>query len=153
SFAWLFHFGLYQWAGRLVRRWERDPANREKFEQMLEFSRRNVVFPPEMNPDEQERRHRDAAHRYRVYWQALQLSRLSRLGNKIIAMYLDGTQHHIRQLGALHLRSVGRHQGTQPWQGEGAIWLNESGKAVPIVLTAKRRQELSCQEIQIPAVL
>src|SRR5262249_15521249 len=79
SFAWLFHFGLYQWAGRLVRRWEQDPANREKFEQMLEFARRNVVFAPNMSSQEQERRHREAAHRYRVYWQALQLSHLSRL--------------------------------------------------------------------------
>src|SRR6185369_6034050 len=44
SFAWLFHFGLYQLARRRVRRWERDPANGEMLARMLEFSRRNLML-------------------------------------------------------------------------------------------------------------
>src|SRR5437763_1774365 len=45
SFAWLFHFGFYQLAGWRVRRWERDPANREAVERMTEFAERNLDLP------------------------------------------------------------------------------------------------------------
>lgn len=153
SFAWLFNFGLYQWAGWRVGRWERDPANATTLARMLEFARRNLMLPAELEEAEKDRRYRAAAHRYRVYWEALQLSGLSRRGNSLIAMYLDGYQHHIRQFAALHLRSVGKQQGTQPWQGEGALLDNGVGKLVPVVMTAKRREELTCQTVPLPKVL
>jgi hypothetical protein len=153
SFAWLFHFGLYQWARHRVRRWEQNPANVETYARMLEFSQRNLVLPAELSEEERQRQYCDAARRYRVYWEALQLSRLSRMGNKLVAMYLDGHQHHIRQAAAFHLRSVGKQQGTQPWQGEGALLDNGAGQLVPIVLTTKRRQEMICQRQQVSNIL
>jgi hypothetical protein len=139
SFAWLFHFGLYQLAGWRVRRWERDPAHRPQIERMEQFARRNVVLPPGLSPGEQERYVRDASHRYRVYWEALQLSGITRSKGRIISMYLDGHQHHLRQPVALHLTSVDKGQVTQPWQGEGALLDNGHGKLVPFVLTGGRR--------------
>jgi hypothetical protein len=142
SFAWLFNFGLYQVAQVRVRRWERDPSNRDALERMLEFSRRNLALPEDLDENERENRFRDAARRYRVYWEALQMSRLSRVGNKLVAMYMDGNQHHLKQSAALHLASVGKQQVTQPWQGAGALRDNGHGKVVPIVLTGKRLQEL-----------
>ena len=68
SFAWLFHFGLYQLAGLRVRSWERNPANREAMERMLEFSRRNLDVPEGLSEADREVRSARAAHRYRVYW-------------------------------------------------------------------------------------
>jgi hypothetical protein len=142
-FAWLFHFGFYQLAGRRVRRWEQDPANHETCERMLEFARRNLLLPEGLSPEEQEQRYREAAHRYRVYWEALQLSGFSRMGKKLVAMYMDGHQHHLRQQAALHLATVGKEQVTQPWQGEGALVDNGRGKLIPVVLTAGRREKLT----------
>lgn len=153
SFAWLFRLGLYQLARRRVCRWERDPANRETLERMLEYSRRNLVAPAELTDEQREHHHRNAAHRYRVYWEALQLSKLSRLGKKIVAMYLDGNQHHLRQMAALHLTSVGKGQVTQPWQGEGALRDNGHGKLVPTVLTTRRREELHVRKINVPGII
>jgi hypothetical protein len=68
-------------------------------------------------------------------------------------MYLDGDQHHIRQFAAFHLRSVGKQQGTQPWQGEGVLVDNGVGKLVPVVLTAKRREQMLCQSVALPALV
>ena len=59
-------------------------------------------MPAECGEAERRRRCEEAAHRYRVYWEALQLSGFSRLGHKLIAMYLDGHQHHLRAPAALH---------------------------------------------------
>jgi hypothetical protein len=146
-FAWLFHFGPYQIARVRVRRWERDPANREVLEKMDEYARRNLLLPAGLSEQEQERFYREASHRYRVYWEALQLSRFSRLGHALIGMYLDGTQHHIRQPAALHLASVGKEQVTQPWQGEGALRDNGKGKLVPLVLTLGRRERMKVEEV------
>jgi pyoverdine/dityrosine biosynthesis protein len=153
SFAWLFHFGLYQWAEWRLRRWERDPANQEIVDQMFEFAQRNVETPPGLSEREREQYFRDAAHRYRVYWEALQLSRLSRLGHKIVAMYLDGHQHHLRQRAALHLTSLGKGQVVQPWQGEGALQDNGCGQLIPTVLTEKRRGELEIREFDVREVI
>ncbi len=153
SFAWLFHFGLYQLANWRVRRWEREPANAEMLAKMLEFAQRNLVLPADLAADEREQAYGDAAHRYRVYWEVLQLSGLSRFGHKLVAMYLDGHQHHIRQTAALHLRSVGKQQGTQPWQGAGALIDNGAGQLVPSVITTKRRRELACDRVDFPAIL
>jgi hypothetical protein len=153
SFAWLFHFGLYQLAGLRVRRWEKDPANREMFEQMLEGARRNLATPEEWSAERREQYCRDAAHRYRVYWEALQMSGLSRLGKKLVAMYLDGNQHHLRQSAALHLTSVAKGQVTQPWQGEGVLRDNGHDKLVPIVLSGKRRQEVEMRPVEVAGVI
>jgi hypothetical protein len=148
SFAWLFHFGLYQLAAWRVRRWERQPANREIVEQMASFARRNVYLPQELNEEARERACREASHRYRVYWEALQLSGFSKLGQSIISMYLDGNQHHIRQQAALHLTTLGKGQVVQPWQGEGALQDNGKGTLVPIAITAGRRERLMWQEVR-----
>jgi hypothetical protein len=153
SFAWLFHFGLYQLAGWRVRRWERDPANQEMFDRMLEGARRNLVTLADWSAERREKYCRDAAHRYRVYWEALQLSGLSRLGKKLVAMYLDGNQHHLRQSAALHLTSVAKGQVTQPWQGEGVLRDNGHDKLVPIVLSGKRRSEVRLERVDVPGVI
>lgn len=153
SFAWLFHFGLYQLAGWRVRRWEREPANQAVFDQMLEGARRNLVTPEDWIAERREQFCREAAHRYRVYWEALQLSGLSRLGKKLVAMYLDGNQHHLRQAAALHLTSVAKGQVTQPWQGEGVLRDNGHDKLVPIVLSGKRRQEVEMRRVEVPGVI
>ena len=55
-------------------------------------------------------------------------------------MYLDGSQHHIRQPVALHLTTVDKGQVTQPWQGEGALRDNGHGRLEPYVLTTGRRE-------------
>ncbi len=139
SFAWLFHFGLYHVARFLVWRWERKPANQEQIDRMHQFARRNVVLPPGLGPAEQEDYIRASSHRYRVYWEALQLSGVTKSKNRIVAMYLNGSQHHIPQAVSLHLTSVDKGQVTQPWQGEGALLDNGHGGLEPFVLTAGRR--------------
>jgi hypothetical protein len=140
SFAWLFHLGLYQWARWLVRRWERNPANQEQLHKMNEYARRNVVLPAGLDLEQQEDAIREASHRYRVYWQALQLSGVTHSKNRVVAMYLNGSQHHLPQAVALHLTSLDKGQVTQPWQGEGALVDNGHGRLEPFVLTAGRRQ-------------
>jgi hypothetical protein len=147
SFAWLFNFGFYQVAGWRVRRWERDPANQEIVEQMTTFARRNLLLPPGLDEAAQERAYREASHRYRVYWEALQLSGVSKHGKCLIGMYLDGNQHHIKQAAALHLATLGKEQVTQPWQGEGALRDNGKGKLVAFVLTAGRRSKMTSQQV------
>src|SRR5581483_3039212 len=82
---------------------------------------------------------RRASHRYRVYWEALQLSGFSRHKRRLVAMYLDGTQHHPPQEVALHLTTLDKGQVTQPWQGEGVLLDNGHGRLEPFVLTAGRR--------------
>ena len=140
SFAWLFHLGVYPLARWRVRRWERDPAHRDEMEHMAEAARRNLALPPGLDPKQQERFVAEAAHRYRIYWEALQLSHLTRGRRRLIAMYLDGSQHHIRQPMALHLTTVDKGQVTQPWQGEGALRDNGHGRLEPYVLTTGRRE-------------
>jgi hypothetical protein len=146
-FAWLFHFGPYQIARRRVLRWEQDPANREALERMTEFAARNLAVPSTLSGSECRRCCEQAAHRYRVYWEALQLSGFSRLGHKLIAMYLDGHQHHLRADAALHLTSLGKGLVVQPWQGEGALLDNGHAKLIPTVLTAGRREKLATQTV------
>jgi hypothetical protein len=153
SFAWLFHFGFYQLAGLRVRRWERNPANREAMDRMLEFSRRNLDVREGLSEAEREASCVRAAHRYRVYWEALQLSGVSRMGNKLIAMYLDGRQHHLPQPAALHLTSLGKGQLVQPWQGAGAFLDNGHGKLVPTVLTGKKLEHLNAENVSVSDVV
>lgn len=139
-FAWIFRFGLYAWARRRVRAWEQDPLNREQLDRMDEFARRNVVVPDGLSGEQRERYVLDASHRYRVYWEALQMSGLTRRKGTLIAMYLDGHQHHIRDPLALHLTTVAKGQVTQPWQGRGVLLDNGHDKLVPYVLTQGRQQ-------------
>ena len=139
-FAWVFHFGLYPVARWRVRRWERDPAHFDQIEQMAQAARRNLALPPGLDPKQQERYVARAAHRYRVYWEALQLSHLSQGSRRLVAMYLDGSQHHIRQPVAFHLTTLDKGQITQPWQGEGALRDNGHGRLEPYVLTTGRRE-------------
>jgi hypothetical protein len=122
-----------------VRRWESDPGNREKLELMHASARRNLDIPPGLSAAETETYVAEAAHRYRVYWEALQLSGLTRSRSRIVGMYLDGTQHHIPQTVALHLTTLDKGQVTQPWQGEGMLLDNGHGKLEPFVMTAGRR--------------
>ncbi len=152
SFAWLFRFGFYQLARWRLRRWERDPANQEAIERMFEFAQRNVMAPPGLDAAANVQHLRDAAHRYRVYWEALQLSGFSRIGHKLVAMYLDGEQHHLRQTAAFHLTSLGKGQVAQPWQGDGALQDNGHGQRIPVVLTGKRREQLDIQLVDVRGV-
>jgi hypothetical protein len=147
-FAWLFHLGFYQVARRRVRCWEQDPDNQPVMQRMCEFARRNLPLPQEMDPNQQQRCCYEASHRFRVYWEALQLSGFSRIGHSLIAMYLDGTQDHIQQQTALHLHSLGKGQVTQPWQGEGALLDNGHGKLIPLVLTATRRETMIASDVE-----
>ncbi|HEX4412802.1 MAG TPA: hypothetical protein VH107_04180 [Lacipirellulaceae bacterium] len=149
SFSWIFKFGFFQWANFRVKRWERDPTNKPVMDRMLEFARRNLTMADDLPEAEKDRRYEAAAHRYRVYWEALQISGFSRLGKGLNAMYLDGHQHHLRQEAALHLASLGKQQLTQPWQGPGALLDNGTGKLVPIVLTAKRLARVDCETISL----
>jgi Pyoverdine/dityrosine biosynthesis protein len=139
-FSWLFYFGPYLVARWRVRRWEQNPANKEQMARMLEFARRNVVVPAGLDALARDRYLQEASHRYRIYWEALQFLGVSRQRHRLVAMYLDGTQHHIRQEVALHLTTLDKGQMTQPWQGEGVLLDNGHGRLEPFVLTAGRRQ-------------
>ncbi len=154
-FAWflrfgpyqLFRFALIQIAERRVRRWERDPANREQVERMREFARRNVAVPAGLDLAEQERFIDRASHRFRVCWDALRMgAQIFPDGERLLALYLDGSQHH-RQQTALHLTSVDKGQMTQPWQGEGVLLDNGRGKLEPFVLTGSRRSRYHVRTI------
>jgi hypothetical protein len=65
---------------------------------------------------------------------------------RLLALYLDGSQHHRRQL-ALHLTSVDKGQVTQPWQGEGVLLDNGHQSLEPFVLTAGRRLRHASQTV------
>jgi hypothetical protein len=135
----LFRFILMQIAERRVRRWERDPAHAEQLQRMTEFAKHNLVFPADVSAAERERQAREASHRFRVCWDALAMgARIFSRKDRLIALYLDGSQHHRRQ-AAMHLFSVAKGQVTQPWQGEGVLLDNGRGQLVPFVLTAGRR--------------
>jgi hypothetical protein len=147
TLAMWFHLGLYQLAGWRVRRWERDPSHQAQIERMHEFARRNLSLPSGMSEMEREHRYREASHRYRVYWEALMLSRFANPSFRVTAMYLDGSQHHRPHPTALHLTTLDKGQVTQPWQGEGALLDNGHGKLEPFVLTAGRRQKYAVQTV------
>jgi hypothetical protein len=154
-FMWFLRFGPYQ-AFRFcllqiaewrLRRWERDPANRGQLERMAEYARRNVVLPAGLSAEEQECFVRDASHRFRVCWDALRLgARIFPDRNRLMALYLDGSQHHRRQV-ALHLTSVDKGQMTQPWQGEGVLLDNGHGRLEPFVLTRGRRPHYQARTV------
>jgi hypothetical protein len=148
QFAWLFHFGFYQIARLRVYWWERDPRNQKQMDRMALFARRNLLLPPNLSPSEQERAVRTASHRYRVYWDALQLSGITNSKRRLIAMYLDGSQHHLRQAVALHLTTLDKGQITQPWQGTGALVDNLHGGLEPFVLSAGRRERYDSRLVQ-----
>jgi hypothetical protein len=152
-FAWLFHFGLYQFARLNVARWERDPSHQEQLDRMTLYARRNLLLPSGLSPPEQDQAVRAASHRYRVYWHALQMSGLTNSKHRLIAMYLDGSQHHLRQHVALHLTTLDKGQITQPWQGVGALVDNLHGKLEPFVLTGERRRRYSLRRIDNLSIL
>jgi hypothetical protein len=145
--AWVMRLGFYYFARRRVRRWEQDPANQDQMDRMLEFARRNVSVPPGLTEAQQECYLRDASHRYRVYWEALQMTGMTASKRRVVAMYLDGSQHHLRQSIALHLTSLDKGQVAQPWQGEGALQDNGHGKLEPVVLTAGRLARLQLETV------
>jgi len=142
SFAWAFHILPFPVARLHLRIWEANPANRAVIEQMDKYARRNLVLPPGLSHSEEERLCQKASHRYRLYWEALLialwLQKVTLFANSLVAMYLDGSQHHIPLAGAFHLTTLGKGQITQPWQGEGALRDNGHGQLVPFVLTRER---------------
>jgi hypothetical protein len=139
---------LYPVAWWRVARWERNPLHREQLERMDAAAHRNLALPPGLDPARQARAARQAAHRYRLYWEALRLSGLSRGQGRIIALYLDGSQHHIRQPVTLHVTTLDKGQVTQPWQGEGALRDNGHGRLEPYVLTAARRVQSTVRTVE-----
>jgi hypothetical protein len=154
NFAWFLRFGPYQLfrltliqiAEWRVRRWERDPLNREQIDRMKEFARRNVLVPTDLSDEERERFVEHASHRFRVCWDALRMgAQIFPDRERLLALYLDGSQHH-RQQVALHLTSVDKGQMTQPWQGEGVLLDNGHEKLEPFVLTSGRR---SCYHVRV----
>lgn len=148
SFAWKYHFGVYQWAALRVRRWDRDPANREQLEKMNQAAARNLFIKPGLTPFEHARRIHQASHRYRVYWEALQLVGFTKSRHRLFATYLDGTQLHVPQPAALHLTALDKGQVTQPWQGEGILMDNDHGSWEPDVLTAQRQKQVKTLTIR-----
>jgi hypothetical protein len=145
--AWFMRFGPYQLlrfcllriAEWRVGRWELDAAHQKQLERMAEFARRNVTPPVGLKPEQRERFFRQASHRFRVCWDALDMAcQLFPSRERLLALYLDGSQHHRRQM-ALHLTSVDKGQVTQPWQGEGVLLDNGRQMLEPFVLTAGRR--------------
>lgn len=146
-FSWICR-PLYPLARWRVERWERDPANHDQLERMAGAARRNLDLSPGLAPDEEDRAVREAAHRYRVFWEAMRLSHLSQGTRNIIAMYLDGSQHHIQQQVSMHLTTLDKGQITQPWQGEGALRDNGHGRLEPYVLTAHRRQISAVETVE-----
>ena len=140
-FAWSFKFGAYPLARCRVWLWERRPGSKEQIEKMDQAAARNLSFKPGLSPEQQAKIIRKASHLYRVHWEAIQLLGLTRSRKRLIAMYLDGTQHHIKQPVALHLTTLDKGQVTQPWQGEGILASNGHGKWEPGVMTANRRQK------------
>jgi hypothetical protein len=145
----LFRFTLWQIAEWRIRRWERDPANQEHLQQMIGAARRNLTFPPELPPDERERQIVISSHRFRVCWEALNLgSRIIYDPSRILALYLDGSQHHLHQV-VLHLTSLDKGQVTQPWQGEGVLLDNGHQKLEPFVLTAGRRPRYCVRHVEV----
>jgi hypothetical protein len=151
SFAWLFHLGPFQCARLHLWLWERNPANQVIIQKMDNYARRNLVLTGGLSNEEQDSLCRGASHRYRFYWEtlliALWIQRVTFFGNSLIAMYLDGSQHHIPLRGALHLTTLGKGQITQPWQGEGALCDNGHGQLVPFVLTTSRRAHVTGTEL------
>jgi hypothetical protein len=113
----------------------------------VEFARRNASAPPDLTADARDEFFREASFRYRVYWEALRSSRITTSKNRLIAMYLDGSQHHIRQAVALHLTTLAKGQVTQPWQGEGVLLDNGHGKLNPFVLTAGRKPQYAIRTV------
>ncbi len=109
---------------------------------MDKYAHRNLILPPGLSAEQQDQLCRKASHRYRVYWSALLVAlwvqRCAGLANSLNAMYLDGSQHHIRLKGALHLTTLGKGQIVQPWQGEGALRDNGHGELIPFALTRER---------------
>jgi hypothetical protein len=151
SFAWLFHIAPFPLARLHLRIWESNPANQAVIQRMNTYARRNLVLPSGLSEEELERLCRKASHRYRLYWEALLIAlwiqRVTFFGNSLVAMYLDGNQHHIPLKGALHLTTLGKGQITQPWQGEGALCDNGHGQLVPFVLTTSRRAAVNRTEV------
>src|SRR5262249_55985761 len=151
SFAWLFHILPLPLSRAHLLWWERSEANRPIIERMNLYARRNLTLPPGLSQSEQERSCEEASHRYRAYWGALLVAlwfqKMAFCANSLIAMYLDGSQHHIPLRRALHLTTLGKGQVTQPWQGEGALCDNGHGELIPIVLTSKRRAEANIIEL------
>ena len=142
-FSWIFNFGLYQLADYRVRRWEADVANKEQIEKMAEYAQRNLIMAGSLGDAERRRRFMEASHRYRVYFEALGLSGLTRLGNSIVGMYMNGAQHHIPIRPALHLATLRKEFVTQPWQGAGALESNSRGRLLPYVATTSRMKKES----------
>jgi hypothetical protein len=142
SFAWAFHLLPFPIARLHLRAWEASPAHKAIIERMDSFARRNLVLPGGLSITEQHRLCREASRRYRLYWEAflvaLWLQRVTFCAHSLVAMYLDGSQHHIRLKGALHLTTLGKGHIVQPWQGEGALSDNGHGQLVPCVLTRER---------------
>jgi len=129
----ILHLGLFfVRAERRVKRWEADPANREAIERMDLHAFKNLPPTPGLSESERWARAREASHRYRVYWEALEMSRLPHLQRPLMALYSG-------ERGLLRLYSLCKGNVTQPWQGEGCLKPNEKGELVPFVLTQERK--------------
>jgi hypothetical protein len=121
-----------------MRRWEANPANREAIETMDRHAFKNLLPTPGLSDEARWEQARRASHRYRVFWEALELSQLPRLQRPIMTLYSG-------ERGLLRLFSLCKGNITQPWQGEGCLRRNESGELVPFVLTQERKNAYRAQ--------
>jgi len=153
SFSWLFRFGLLQLARRKVRQWEQQPENQQQIQTMAEYARRNLLAPSQLGVEDETTRCLEASHRYRVYFEALRMSGVTRIGKNIVAMYMDGAQHHVPFRPALHLATLHKEMVTQPWQGAGALQDNGRGRLVPYVMTASRLGKYASENVQLPELV
>ena len=153
SFSWLFRFGLLQLARRRMRRWDQQPENQEQIRIMAEYARRNLLTTSTLSGEEEQTRCHEAGHRYRVYFEAMRMSGVTRIGKSVVAMYMDGAQHHPPIRPALRLATLHKELVTQPWQGAGAFENNGRCRLVPHVLTASRLDKHPTDTVLVPNLL
>ena len=124
-----FSFTRARWR---MQRWESDPANRSAIETMDFHAFKNLMPTPNLSELERWALARRASRRYRIFWEALELSGLPRLQRPVMALYSN-------ERGLLRLFSLCTGNVSQPWQGEGCLRVNENGELVPFVLTQERK--------------
>ena len=107
---------------------------------MTEFARRNLALPAGLAPRKVERQAREASHRFRVCWETLEMTcRLFPSRGRLLALYLDGSQHHRRQLAPAPQRA--RHR----------LFRQRIGQAVTPVTLPQRGQRYWPDDAVVPA--
>lgn len=117
-------------ARKIVKKFEDNPANTEKIEEMFIHAKRNLYFKDRVREQEKEEMIKKAAHEYKVFWTAMNLSKIAKLQRRIQLFY-------DQKEGFVTIYTLHKGNKTQPWQGEGCLEYI-SGKLIPFVLTQSR---------------